>query len=273
MRSSTTPPLFDFRLRPLQEITPWHGPEGPSLGWFGLTDGAYWVIVASQQLADHLGSDNILSPSSPCEYQVARLFDDVTELAPYALTEVPPRVDAFLRGTTGQAWRDYHEAWWHLPDDLPQTEELDRLRSAAWEPMRLRMLSTSYLRPCIEILMWSFDGAIHIKWENREIVAEGVPVRGALRGGALLTRERFIDEIEDFSTRLCDAMEARVHQVRQGVLGPHVRVDIDSLVREQGMRRQQLAHELANPRYMEDWAAVAAAIEKLDSLRRGRQPG
>lgn len=273
MRSPATPPWFDFRLRPLQEVAPWHGPDGPSLGWFGLTDGVFWIGGGSQQLPDDLDAGNILASSMSCDYQVARLFDDVTELAPYALAEVPPRVDAFLRGTTGQAWRDYHEAWWQLPDDLPQTKELDSLRSTAWEAKRLRTLSTSYLQPSIELLIWSFKGEVHVKWENREPVADGAPFRRALRGGSLFTRQRFIDELWDFSTRLCDAMEARVHQVRQGVLGPHVRVDIDSLVREQGMRRQQLAHELANPRYVEDWAAVAAAIETLDCLRRGRPPG
>ena len=272
MSSPTTPPWFDFRLRPLQEIAPWHGPDGPSLDWFGLTAGTYWIGFGSQPLSGPVDAENILASSLSCDLQVARLFDDVTALAPYALVEVPPRVDAFLRGTTGQAWRDYREAWWQLPDDLPQTEELDSLRSTAWKTKRLRTLSTSDLQPSFEILMWSFEGRVHIKWENRETVSGDSPRRRVLRGGAFPTRERFIDELEDFSTRLCDAMEERVRQVRQGAVGPLTRIDIDSLVREQGMRRQQLAHALAHPGYADDWSAVAAAIDKLDCLRWRRQP-
>ena len=34
--------LFEFVLRPLEEVQPW-GVDEPTLHWFGLTDGWYWI--------------------------------------------------------------------------------------------------------------------------------------------------------------------------------------------------------------------------------------
>jgi hypothetical protein len=42
----------EFRLRALGEIAPWHDGDGshPHLGWFGLTDGWYWIGLGEVEL-------------------------------------------------------------------------------------------------------------------------------------------------------------------------------------------------------------------------------
>jgi hypothetical protein len=40
---------FRFELRPLDEVEPW-GDDPPSLSWFGLTDGWYWIEAGGHEL-------------------------------------------------------------------------------------------------------------------------------------------------------------------------------------------------------------------------------
>lgn len=260
-----TAPLFAFRLRPLEEIEPWHGPDGPGLRWFGLTDGAYWLSLADPAIVG-LDADISASPLY-CDYQVARLFDDLTELAPYALAEVPAQLHAFFAREAGRSWHDFREAWWHRAKDSPQTDELNGLMDAAAELRRLRTLDASHMQSRPEILIWSSAGRVHIKWDVRGNAVDGAPVRGMVRGGATLTREQFIGELRDFCARLCEAMDERIRQVAQGALAPAIRIDVEQLVREQALRRKQLEHELANPRFADDWPAVVEAIGRLRDRR------
>jgi hypothetical protein len=42
--------LFNFRLRPLDQVIPWGDPEAPTFHWFGLSDGEYWIEAGGTTL-------------------------------------------------------------------------------------------------------------------------------------------------------------------------------------------------------------------------------
>lgn len=42
--------LFNFMLRPTAEIAPWGTPDNPTLSWFGLSDGWYWISIAGDEI-------------------------------------------------------------------------------------------------------------------------------------------------------------------------------------------------------------------------------
>jgi len=202
-----------------------------------------------------------------CDYQVARLFDDLIGLVPGALAAVPRQLHPFLSGDMAMSWRGYWDAWCSLPDRFPEMDALDRVLWEAGELYRLRTLDTFYLQPSTDILMWSSSDQVHIQWDNRGKMVDGAPAWTAAQGSLALTRDRFIAEVRNFCVRLCDAMEERIRQVEQGALAPDIHVDLKKLNLEQELRRHQLDHVLANPRYTDDWPAITAAVEKLERLR------
>ena len=42
--------IFHFRLRDIDAIAPWGSPAHPTLSWFGLSDGWYWLTLDGQEL-------------------------------------------------------------------------------------------------------------------------------------------------------------------------------------------------------------------------------
>lgn len=76
--------IFNFELRPVHAITPWGG-ESPTLSWFGLSDGWYWLELGGQEIF----RARAVEPGEPpyADYQVVRLWEDVLELFPAVLEE------------------------------------------------------------------------------------------------------------------------------------------------------------------------------------------
>ena len=81
--------LFNFLLRPVETIVPW-GDETPTLSWFGLSYGWYWLELGGQEVF----RARTVTPGKPpyADYQVARLWEDLLELFSYELVRGgPPR--------------------------------------------------------------------------------------------------------------------------------------------------------------------------------------
>jgi hypothetical protein len=87
---------FTFQLRQMGAIAPWHDADGSHahLGWFGLTDGWYWIAAGaaeffrySQSLVDKWTRGYSGAPWLEAlpyvDYQVSRLWEDVLGLLPW----------------------------------------------------------------------------------------------------------------------------------------------------------------------------------------------
>jgi len=73
-------PLIEFQLRPLTEIQPWGDPQDPSLSWFGLSDGTWWINAGNQRLFEYSSHAVQLGAPRYCDYQVVRLHEDLIDL-------------------------------------------------------------------------------------------------------------------------------------------------------------------------------------------------
>jgi hypothetical protein len=72
-------------------VLPWGDP--PSRHWFGLTDGWYWIEPAATNCCAGPGSMAL----RPCvDYQVVRLWEDITVLTPELLEPVPADLVPFI---------------------------------------------------------------------------------------------------------------------------------------------------------------------------------
>jgi hypothetical protein len=94
--------LFEFVLRPIEQVAPWGAPGEENLHWFGLTDGWYWMNVGevqlmrySQRLIDAIPEWN--PPLPYVDYQVDRLYDDLLSILPAIVDPIPPDIADFVR--------------------------------------------------------------------------------------------------------------------------------------------------------------------------------
>ena len=132
---------FCFRLAPLNVVRPWGG-DKPSLHWFGLTDGLFWIEAGDAELFRY--SDALVEretrrdPPYPVsvyeDYQVVRYWEDLLDLLPAIRSPLPADFAALVRdadrlsdflnratawsdaaGDAENRWETYHEAtgWWH----------------------------------------------------------------------------------------------------------------------------------------------------------------
>jgi hypothetical protein len=261
------PPLFEFQLTALGRVVPWGGSDNPNLHWFGLSDGSYWMNVGEAKLFEYSGAAQALGAPRFCDYQVARLFEDVLEIAPYVLEEVPRELRAFIEFEVDRPWDNPWHAWRDLPGSLVADDEhADLLEfGATW--LGQRTLDSLYLSPPANIRMWSDAKNVYIQWDNRKRQFDNKPTWSATAGTHALSREAFVDEVLSFHARFMSEMGHRVERVIAGELPSSIRIDLDGLVREQRERSASADRNVLVRSPGTDWARVRKAIARLEELR------
>lgn len=252
--------LFNFRLRNLAHVVPWGTPEAPTLHWFGLTDGEYWIEAGEQTLFEYSVELQREMPHAPryCDYQVARLYEDILEMCPRVLENVPEDLAKYL---------DF-ERWGQLEQrlksyDRPETE--DQYWSLLDDLMPLasgRDLDNGYLSPGASIRMWSEGAHVSLAWDCRGRMLNGVKAWSANAGRHKVSKSMFVEEVRSFHERLMEAMSERVQAVMQGELS-HVSIDLPGLVREHRRRAADISQQLSPPSIATPWEKVRLAIETL----------
>jgi hypothetical protein len=197
-----------------------------------------------------------------CSYQVARQYEDVIEALPYIMEPVPADLVSHLSG--GGRWRttDCMAAWSEARPERDDDEYWNMIEHAVtW--IGRRELSTAHLSPSVDFVMWSDDAAVHVEWDNRAKLFQGVPAWSAAQGSFSVPRRQFADNVRAFHDRLMQAMAERVRAVAAGALPPGVSVDVAVLLREQNARALQSAMNFGSPPIPTDWKAVRRALQAI----------
>jgi hypothetical protein len=108
---------------------------------------------------------------------------------------------------------------------------------------------------------------VHIRWDNRDRLVDGVRVWTAAHGVLVLPVERFVAEVRDFSRRFVDALAERLAAVEAGTVAPRAPVDTDGFRRELAIRRQELASGFPPYRPSTAWEEAEAALRLLVHAR------
>jgi hypothetical protein len=262
--TSANPTLFNFELTPLEHVHPWGEPGQHKLHWFGLTDGEYWIQAGSATLLEY--SDIARAHGAPryCNYQVARLYEDLMDSIPSVVEPVPASLTPYLWGDDSIGWDTKFSAWREIsPGRLDKDQSWD-VAGAATNWIGQRTLDTGYLSPSAKIRLW-FDGQqVYIAWDNVLKSIEGRPAWSAVRGSFQMPLQDFISEVVSFHTRLMEQMSERVTQFRAGALPDCVHVDLAGMEREHQFRsNNDIRHRTVATKT--DWNNVRAAIEEVES--------
>jgi len=268
--------LFNFKLRPIQDVAPWGREGNHSLSWFGLTDGWYWIDCDGHELFRRAGSiDQLLkhqgfqlSDAPYTDYQVVRLWEDILEILPDVLSPIPTELLRKIRpGLTANFWhQQIAESIFTDGREIPNSEKAKYESATDW--LGLRRLDSLYLTQGPRIWLWSDSSQVFIHWNNTGLMMDGNELWTAQSGTYSLSRECFIEEVRSFDRRLITAMDERVQEIQQRWERPQIRIDKNALLSEQNQRSQWLSQafeRLKNTPQL-DWQEVADAIAHFEKL-------
>jgi len=261
--------LINFTLVPLEEIQPWGPDEDPSLSWFGLTDGFYWIEAGESTLFEYSARAQAADASRYCNYQVVRLYEDLMEMLPHVLEPVPHRIASCLSADEASAWRVAFNRWCARNEDILDRDTFWDIFDAVATWSGKRYLDSGYLSPSTNIVIWSDAEDVFFDWDNRANLFEGQPAWTALQGRYQLPRNAFVAEIQSFHARLMAQMEKRVEKVLSGALSPRIRIDMPGLAREHAERCLTLEKALARPQQT-DWQTTEKYINEILEAERGK---
>lgn len=237
---------FHFRLTPLADVEPWGDRR---LHWFALTDGWYWIEVDGHKLFHHTPNADA-GPSSPVDYYVVRLWEDIQELLPSLLEPVP--ADLADHMTSDQ------NAWYGAG-----VEDAE----AALDWYSSHFMYTSYLNapPCI---LWWRSAAdrdtITVDWRHPTEGGFGCTV--PRQGRASVSTASFLRAVEEFDRELIAAMDLRITEIEAGGLDADVQLDVEQLRQEHQHRSGSLAAALRHAPAT-DWTAVREGVARIFSTR------
>jgi len=254
--------LINFTLVPIEKIRPWGRPGNYRLHWFGLTDGEYWIKAGEAALFEYSDHARTAGASRYCDYQVVRLFEDLTEMLPYILEPVPEPLVQYMWGETAKAWQKTYSAWCDKNYEVLERSQFNEIMDTAVMWTGKRWLDSAYLSPSANIAIWSDEEHVHIEWDNRDRLFDGKPAWSAILGSYQMARNKFVEEVRSFHLRLMEQMAARVQQVQEGALSPEIEIDLPGLVKEHEQRSRTLDTAL-NLCPQTHWKEIEKAIREI----------
>ena len=196
-----------------------------------------------------------------------RLHEDLFEIAPYALEDVPLELRVFINIDVDQPWDNTWHVWRDLPDSIVTDEEHANLIDFGATWLRQRTLGSLYLSPAANIRLCPDSDNVHIQWDNRSSEFKGQQAWSASTGTHTLPRNAFVEEVLSFHERFMSAMDKRINEVISGALPKSIRVDLDGLASKQQKRAASVNHSSLVRCPGTDWTHAAKAIARLKELR------
>nr|WTA65459.1 DUF5984 family protein [Micromonospora sp. NBC_00855] len=245
---------FEFELRPLAEVPPWGG-DRPSLHWFGLTSGWYWIRVQDGEFLRYtdaaVGVWNLERPYP--DYYVARLWEDLIVLRWALQAPVPEDLIPFVDGT-------------FLPREFPDRDDYGDDVDAAFDIQSDYALDLGHLRNAPDLKCWrhAVDGSDVVT------LSQQIPpwTRGAFEGpdrlDVTMPAAEVLAAIDDFDRRLVAAMEVRVAGLEHSGPPSDVDLDLQQLRVEHAQRSDWLQQRLASRRDV-DWTKIRLGAAELAS--------
>ncbi len=221
-------PLFEFELDRVEDITPWGEPGRQSLSWFALTCGVFRMRMGqhtlfrySPEVLQHWGGER-----QDADYQIAAFARDMLGSVAAAAAPLPSLFERLA-------------ADWPLLSRLRAESGSDSAAGVAehesynaWRWLGERSPCTSYLTASPDLSFVRVQGDVHVHWDNRRGVVDGIPVWADQYGMAVMPVHSFVEECRGFADRLLGQMQLRVDDIASGMAKPQVPVDVAALRRQ-----------------------------------------
>jgi hypothetical protein len=249
---------FCFELDALEDIQPWGEAEKHTLHWFGLTSGRYWMSTplgeALRYTEERESLWNLTSPY--VDYQIARWFEDLQCVLPFAMEPVPSDIANMVT----YCERDERLIPW-LEAGRQSNGKLD-VWSGASQWWNDRNIDTAYLVNGPEFHFWRIGDQVFIRWEQK---TDEKDVWELPNGQFATDAAVFQAAINGFLDEVISRMKQRVDTIRtKGWRRTDCSLDIEGLVREQEQRTGWV-REVKERQAKTDWASTRGFLGRLQS--------
>jgi hypothetical protein len=252
--------LFEFELFPVESIAPWGEPERPQLSWFALSLGSLRIPLGQDVLLEYTPEIRARWGGIPPypDHQLAELARDV--LGSVASGRAP------LPSLFGRLVRDPELL--HRVSDATFRAEKDPLQGQLAHPASRWLGERSpwlgYLTACPRFSFFRVDADVHIVWDNRDRLVEGIPVWTATRGVFVMPEPAFVAECRSFADRLLGGMKTRLERIEAGQARVHCPVDMAALREQHRIWEAELEAYLAEGHQPDvDWSTAEAALRAI----------
>ena len=117
-----------------------------------------------------------------------------------------------------------------------------------------------------KIWLWTQGKTFHIRWDNRAVTLDALPIWEATAGEITLPVSAFVEEVRSFHERFMAAMSERVAAALAGGLRQDIKIDLPRLVQEQQDRSTWLTNALSRKPPEQDWDKVREAINTVERI-------
>ncbi len=211
-------PLFNFRLKPTEQIAPWGEQPNQNLHWFALTEGEFYIEVGDERLFSY--TQQVMKywemDEKYVDYQIASLARSILSI--YGAATQP----------LSKFFTDRFSVWQKFADIIADSKD-DDYSYEAFRWFGERSVDTGYFVECPQIAFYRIGGSINIVWDNRSRLIDGVPVWAAVFGVYTISVDDFRRECRDFCGRFLSDMEERINLLASGKIEGQIDVDIKAL--------------------------------------------
>ncbi len=261
--------LIEFEFAPIETLRG----AGSQLSWYELSDGYFQfnteperLMVYSDAFLDRYAAAEGIRLRPQVQYYIARLWEDVAGAYPDLMDPVPSSIVERVAPYLG-AWRDWQD---RTEAFLERTPEIDQDSERVTHFLELangwyQQLDAGYLKAPPGIIGWSDETHVHVQWDNRDAVEEGVPVWQAGAGHYTIAKDAFFEDLKAFHRSFMAGMANRIDAASQLPADRGVVVDTPALFAEQRERTALLdmAVSRSPKRSSATWQEIADVVARI----------
>lgn len=233
--------MINFKLRELDEISPWGQAPELSLHWFALTDGDLWLSFGnetiyeySKEVMDYWGD----KPTQYNDYQLSRFIEDFTGLFDKIRESIPKEFyeltkDLKIFQSNAKKWLDIYDTDEEGYNDF-YFEEYDKLIS--WTNQR--SFDSAHLIGGPYLYFFRMNDKVRIVWDTEYNLENGISLWTAKDGSFEMDYHDFVYKIKVFGQSFFAEMEKQVELAVAKEWG-NIKIDKQRLVEENKERKEE----------------------------------
>lgn len=243
--------MFHFKLAPIEAIEPWTVDGEPSLSWFALSDGEFWIELGEVELLRYT-------------QEVVRRWPGVR---PYAAYQVAAMIESTL-DCVGPSLQPVPEALTNLalsPDAVRDAQRRSRSTKQAfhaWRWLNERSPAMEYFDPAPHFWFVRAGDLVVVTYDHRECLLDDVPAWTAQLGSHVLPVADFSAAAHALRTEFLAAMAGRIDDLAAKPGLAQCAVDLEELRAGHAHWAARLQAAMAPREPDVSWAATFESLAK-----------
>lgn len=262
--------MINFKLKELDQISPWGQEPELSLHWFGLTDGYLWLTFGNETIYEYSkeAAEYHEIESIPYnDYQLSRFIEDFTELFDQIRESIPSVLydltkDLAQFHSDARKWLDIHTSDEEDYSDF-YFDEYDKLISWTYQ----RTFDSAHLIGGPHLSFFRRNDKIRIVWDTEHTLENGMSLWTAKDGHLEMDYADFVAKIKVFGLSFFAEMGKQIESTLAKEWG-NIKIDTQRLVEEHQEREEDFFAALSllqqEPIDKTNWEEIGQLFDQME---------